>query len=61
MKRLFFIIYLFICPFLSMGQDSNLVSVSLPGRTVSAYGVARPSIKTQESEIVMIHKCGSIK
>lgn len=50
-----------MCPFLSMGQDSNLVSVSLPGRTVSAYGVARPSIKTQESEIVMIHKCGSIE
>lgn len=37
-----------------MGQDSNLVSVSLPGRTVSAYGVARPSITTRESGVIVI-------
>ena len=54
MKRLFFILYLFMCPFLSMGQDSNLVSVSLPGRTVSAYGVARPSVTTRESGVIVI-------
>lgn len=55
MKRLFFILFLFItCPFLSMGQKTYSASVALPGRFVSATGIPKPSITTQESGVVVI-------
>lgn len=55
MKRFLLVLFfVFICSFLCVGQSPISISINLDDRLVSAQGLKKPSVNTQQSGVVVI-------